>query len=146
MKLNDLKPPEDSRKKRKRVGRGDGSGHGGTSCRGSKGQNARSGGGVRPGFEGGQMPLSRRLPKRGFYNRFKKDIIAVNLEQLGKFQEGSIIDADVLLNSGLIKRKGDGVKILGKGNIDYPLTLRVNNISRGAREKIEASGGSIEVI
>jgi large subunit ribosomal protein L15 len=146
MKLNDLKPPEDSRKKRKRVGRGDGSGHGGTSCRGSKGQNARSGGGVRPGFEGGQMPLSRRLPKRGFYNRFKKDIIAVNLEQLGKFQEGSIIDADVLLNSGLIKRKGDGVKILGKGDIDYPLTLRVNNISRGAREKIEASGGSIEVI
>ena len=146
MKLNDLKPPEDSRKKRKRVGRGDGSGHGGTSCRGSKGQNARSGGGVRPGFEGGQMPLSRRLPKRGFYNRFKKDIIAVNLEQLGKFQEGSIIDADVLLNSGLIKRKGDGVKILGKGDINYPLTLRVNNISRGAREKIEASGGSIEVI
>ncbi len=146
MKLNDLKPPEDSRKKRKRVGRGDGSGHGGTSCRGSKGQNARSGGGVRPGFEGGQMPLSRRLPKRGFFNRFKKDIIAVNLEQLRKFQEGSIIDADALLNSGLIKRKGDGVKILGKGDIDYPLTLKVNNISRGAREKIEASGGSVEVI
>ncbi|MCD6152583.1 MAG: 50S ribosomal protein L15 [Syntrophobacterales bacterium] len=146
MKLNDLKPPEDSRKKRKRVGRGDGSGHGGTSCRGSKGQNARSGGGVRPGFEGGQMPLSRRLPKRGFFNRFKKDIIAVNLEQLRKFQKGSIIDAEALLNSGLIKRKGDGVKILGKGDIDYPLTLRVNNISRGAREKIEASGGSVEVI
>ena len=142
MKLNDLKPPEDSRKKRKRVGRGDGS----TSCRGSKGQNARSGGGVRPGFEGGQMPLSRRLPKRGFFNRFKKDIIAVNLEQLRKFQKGSIIDAEALLNSGLIKRKGDGVKILGKGDIDYPLTLRVNNISRGAREKIEASGGSVEVI
>jgi len=146
MKLNDLKPPEDSRKKKKRVGRGDGSGHGGTSCRGSKGQNARSGGGVRPGFEGGQMPLSRRLPKRGFFNRFKKDIIAVNLEQLRKFQKGSIIDAEALLNSGLIKRKGDGVKILGKGDIDYPLTLRVNNISRGAREKIEASGGSVEVI
>jgi large subunit ribosomal protein L15 len=146
MKLSRLKPPEGSRKKRKRVGRGNGSGHGGTSCRGSKGQNARSGGGVKPGFEGGQMPLARRLPKRGFRNRFRKDIIAVNLEQLKKFAEGSVVDPDTLLQQGIIKRKGDGVKILGKGDITYPLTLKVNNISRSAREKIEASGGSVEVI
>jgi large subunit ribosomal protein L15 len=146
MKLSRLKPPEGSRKKRKRVGRGNGSGHGGTSCKGHKGQNARSGGGVKPGFEGGQMPLSRRLPKRGFHNRFRKDIIAVNLEQLKKFAEGSVVDPDSLLQQGIIKRKGDGVKILGKGDITYPLTLKVNNISRSAREKIEASGGSVEVI
>jgi large subunit ribosomal protein L15 len=146
MKLSRLKPPEGSRKKRKRVGRGNGSGHGGTSCRGSKGQNARSGGGVKPGFEGGQMPLARRLPKRGFRNRFRKDIIAVNLDQLKKFAEGSVVDPDTLLQQGIIKRKGDGVKILGKGDITYPLTLKVNNISRSAREKIEASGGSVEVI
>jgi len=146
MKLSELKPPEGSRKKRKRVGRGNGSGHGGTSCRGSKGQNSRSGGGVKPGFEGGQMPLTRRLPKRGFYNRFRKDIIAVNIEQLKRFEEGSVVDAEALLGSGIIKRKGDGIKILGKGDIDYPLTVKVNNISRSAREKIEASGGSVEVI
>jgi len=146
MKLSELKPPEGSRKKRKRVGRGNGSGHGGTSCRGSKGQNSRSGGGVKPGFEGGQMPLTRRLPKRGFYNRFRKDIIAVNIEQLKRFEEGSVIDAEALLGIGIIKRKGDGIKILGKGDIDYPLTVKVNNISRSAREKIESSGGSVEVI
>lgn len=146
MELSRLKPPEGSRKKRKRVGRGSGSGHGGTSCKGHKGQNARSGGGAKPGFEGGQMPLSRRLPKRGFRNKFRKDIIVVNLEQLKKFEEGSIVDTDTLLRLGIIKRKGDGVKILGKGDITYPLTLRVNNISRSAREKIEATGGSVEVI
>jgi len=146
MKLSELRPSEGSRKKRKRVGRGNGSGHGKTSCRGSKGQNSRSGGGVRPGFEGGQMPLTRRLPKRGFYNRFRKDIIAVNVEQLKRFTEGSVVDAEALLGSGIIKRKGDGIKILGKGDIDYPLTVKVNNISRSAREKIEASGGSVEVI
>jgi len=146
MKLSELRPSEGSRKKRKRVGRGSGSGHGKTSCRGSKGQNSRSGGGVRPGFEGGQMPLTRRLPKRGFYNRFRKDIIAVNIEQLKRFTEGSVVDAEALLGSGIIKRKGDGIKILGKGDIDYPLTVKVNNVSRSAREKIEASGGSVEVI
>lgn len=146
MKLSELKPPEGSRKKRKRVGRGDGSGHGGTSCRGSKGQNARSGGGVKPGFEGGQMPLTRRLPKRGFRNRFRKEIITINIEKLRQFQEGSVIDPDILLQNGIIKRKGDGVKILGTGDIGYPLTVKVNSISRGAREKIEASGGSVEVI
>jgi large subunit ribosomal protein L15 len=146
MNLGELKPPKGAAKKRKRVGRGDGSGHGGTSCRGSKGQNARSGGGVKPGFEGGQMPLTRRLPKRGFYNRFKKDIVIVNLDQLRRFPEGSVVDADDLLSSGIIKRKGDGVKVLGNGVIDYPLSLKVYKVSRSAREKIEASGGTIEVI
>ncbi len=146
MNLSELRPPKGAVKKRKRVGRGVGSGHGGTSCRGSKGQNARSGGGVKPGFEGGQMPLTRRLPKRGFYNRFQKDIIIVNLEQLKKFPEGSVVDAEALLKNGIIKRKGDGVKILGNGVIDYPLSLRVHRVSRSAREKIEASGGTIEVI
>ncbi|MEN6321817.1 MAG: 50S ribosomal protein L15 [Syntrophaceae bacterium] len=143
MNLGTLKPPEGSRKKRKRVGRGDGSGHGGTSCKGHKGQNARSGGGVRPGFEGGQMPLSRRLPKRGFRNPSRKIIVTVNLEQLKKFSEGSVIDKDALVNAGLVKRKGHGIKVLGKGTIDYPVSLKVDMISRGAREKIQAAGGSI---
>jgi len=146
MNLSELRPPKGAVKKRKRVGRGVGSGHGGTSCRGNKGQNARSGGGVKPGFEGGQMPLTRRLPKRGFYNRFKKDIITVNLEQLKEFPEGSVVDAEALLKNGIIKRRGDGVKILGNGAIDYPLSIKVNKVSRNAREKIEASGGTIEVI
>jgi large subunit ribosomal protein L15 len=143
MKLNSLKPPAGSRKKRKRVGRGDGSGHGGTSCKGAKGQNARSGGGVSPGFEGGQMPLARRLPKRGFRNVFRKEIIAINIEQLKGFPAGSVIDEDSLIQAGFVKRKGDGIKILGKGDLDYPLSLRVNMVSRGARSKIEAAGGSI---
>ena len=146
MDLSGLKPPEGSRKKRKRVGRGTGSGHGKTSCRGSKGQNARSGGRVKPGFEGGQMPLLRRLPKRGFCNIFRKDIVTVNIEQLKRFPKGSIIDSNTLISSGIIKTKGDGVKILGKGFIDYPLSLKVDRISRGAREKIQAAGGSVEVI
>ncbi len=143
MKLSSLKPPAGSRKKRKRVGRGDGSGHGGTSCKGAKGQNARSGGGVSPGFEGGQMPLARRLPKRGFRNVFRKEIIAINIEKLKGFPAGSVIDEDSLIQAGFVKRKGDGIKILGKGDLDYPLSLRVNMVSRGARSKIEAAGGSI---
>jgi large subunit ribosomal protein L15 len=143
MKLNSLKPPAGSRKKRKRVGRGDGSGHGGTSCKGAKGQNARSGGGVSPGFEGGQMPLARRLPKRGFRNVFRKEIIAINIEKLKGFPAGSVIDEGSLIQAGFVKRKGDGIKILGKGDLDYPLSLRVNMVSRGARSKIEAAGGSI---
>ncbi|HVO66471.1 MAG TPA: 50S ribosomal protein L15 [Syntrophales bacterium] len=146
MNLGSLKPPDGSRKKRKRVGRGDGSGHGGTSCKGHKGQNARSGGGVRPGFEGGQMPLSRRLPKRGFRNPFRREIATINVEQLKKFSKGSVIDREVLVKAGLMKAKADGIKILGKGNIDYPVSLKVDMISRGAREKIEAAGGSITVV
>jgi len=125
------------------VGRGDGSGHGGTSCKGAKGQKARSGGGVGHGFEGGQMPLARRLPKRGFRNTFRKEIIAVNIEQLKRFPEGSVIDEDSLLQAGLVKRKGDGIKILGKGDLGHPLSLKVRRVSRSARSKIEAAGGSI---
>jgi large subunit ribosomal protein L15 len=147
MNLSSLKPPAGSRKKRKRIGRGDGSGHGGTSTKGHKGQNARSGGRVRPGFEGGQMPLSRRLPKRGFRNPFRKDIVIINIDQLKRFPEGSVIDRDALLKAGLVNRIGDGVKVLGKGNIEYPISVKVDMISRGAKDKIEAAGGSvIEVI
>lgn len=145
MNLSELKPPDGSRKKRKRVGRGTGSGHGKTSCRGSKGQNSRSGGGVRLGFEGGQMPLTRRLPKRGFCNIFRKDIAVVNIEQLKRFSEGSVVDSEAIISSGIVKKRGDGIKILGNGSIDYPLFLKVDRISHGAREKIEAAGGSVEV-
>lgn len=143
MNLGTLKPPVGSRRKRKRVGRGDGSGHGGTSCKGHKGQNARSGGKVRSGFEGGQMPLSRRLPKRGFRNPFRKTIVTVNVDQLKKFPEGSVIDEDALVLAGVVRHRKDGIKVLGKGSIDYPVSLKMNMVSRGAREKIEAAGGSI---
>jgi large subunit ribosomal protein L15 len=143
MNLGTLKPPCGSRKKRKRVGRGDGSGHGGTSCKGHKGQNARSGGKVRTGFEGGQMPLARRLPKRGFRNPFKKEISTVNIDQLTKFPKGSVIDEEALVLARIVKRGGDGIKVLGRGNIDYPVSVKVNFASRSAREKIEAAGGSI---
>lgn len=143
MNLGTLKPPTGSTKKRKRVGRGNGSGHGGTSCKGAKGQNARSGGGVRPGFEGGQMPLSRRLPKRGFRNRFRKNIVTINLDQLKQFSSGAVIDEQVLFSSGIIKRKGDGIKVLGKGTLETPLSLKLSMISRSAKEKILAAGGTI---
>jgi large subunit ribosomal protein L15 len=147
MNLSSLRPPAGSRKKRKRVGRGDGSGHGGTSCKGAKGQNARSGGGTRPGFEGGQMPLARRLPKRGFRNIFRKLIVAINIEQLNKFPAGSVIDAESLIRAGLVNRKNDGIKLLGKGMIDYPLSVKVDMVSQGAKTKIVAAGGTIiEVI
>ncbi len=146
MKLNELRPPAGAKKRRKRVGRGNGSGHGGTSCKGSKGQNARSGGKIKPGFEGGQMPLTRRLPKRGFRNPFRRDIIAVNVSQLGSFPEGAVVDADALLERRIIKRQGDGIKVLAKGEITVPLTVRAAGVSKAAREKIEASGGTVEVI
>jgi len=143
MDLQTLKAPVGSRKKRKRVGRGDGSGHGGTSCKGSKGQNARSGGGTRPGFEGGQMPMARRLPKRGFRSPFRREMITVNLLQLNDFPENSIIDAEALIQKGLIKKRGDGIKLLGKGDIQHALSIKLDALSKGAREKIEAAGGSI---
>jgi large subunit ribosomal protein L15 len=139
MNLSSLKPPERSRKKRKRIGRGDGSGHGGTSTKGHKGQNARSGGRVRPGFEGGQMPLSRRLPKRGFRNPFRRKIVTINIDQLKRFPEGSVIDKTALLDAGLVKKIGDSIKVLGKGNIEYPISVKVDMISRGAKDKIEAA-------
>jgi large subunit ribosomal protein L15 len=143
MNLATLKPPEGSRKKKKRVGRGDGSGHGGTAGKGSKGQNARSGHSVRPNFEGGQMPFSRRLPKIGFKNPMKRIIATVNIEQLKRFSEGSVVDRETLLTVGLVTRKADGIKILGKGEISFPLSLKVDMVSRGARQKIEAAGGTI---
>lgn len=143
MNLSQLSPPEGSRKKRKRVGRGDGSGHGGTACKGAKGQKARSGGKTRPSFEGGQMPMSRRLPKRGFKNPFRRVIVTLNLEQLKRFPAGSIIDKEFLTACGLIRRRNDGVKILGRGELTGPLTLKVDGVSRGAKAKIEAAGGSV---
>ena len=143
MNLATLKPPAGSRKKKKRVGRGDGSGHGGTAGKGAKGQNARSGHSVRPNFEGGQMPLSRRIPKVGFKNPMRRIIATVNIDQLKRFPEGSVVDRETLLAVGLVKRKADGIKVLGNGQIDYPLSLRVDLVSRGARQKIESAGGTI---
>ena len=143
MNLGTLRPPEGSRKKKKRVGRGDASGHGGTAGKGAKGQNARSGHSVRPSFEGGQMPLSRRLPKRGFKNPMRRIIATVNIDQLKRFAEGSLVDREILTAAGLVTRKADAVKVLGNGEIGFALSLKVDMVSRGARGKIEAAGGSI---
>jgi len=145
MKLNELLPPDGSRGTRKRVGRGVGSGQGKTAGRGSKGHNSRSGGGVRPGFEGGQMPLHRRLPKGGFTNIFKKKIAVINIRDLARFESGSIVDETALLRAGLVKGRRDGIKLLGQGEITIPLTIKVNDVSKNAREKIIAAGGNIEV-
>ena len=145
MKLSDLKPAEGSRKNRKRVGRGVASGSGKTAGRGSKGHNSRSGGGVRPGFEGGQMPIHRRLPKRGFTNIFKKEIAVVNIRDLNRFESGETVDEAALIRVGLVKGRRDGIKLLGQGDIQVPLTVRVTCASQSAKEKIEAAGGSIEV-
>lgn len=146
MKLNELSPAKGSYKSRKRLGRGVGSGTGKTAGRGTKGYNSRSGGGVRPGFEGGQMPLHRRLPKRGFTNIFKKNMAIINIRDLSRFKKGSLVDEAALIREGLVKGKRDGIKLLGHGEIKYPLTLRLNGISQSAREKIEAVDGKIEVI
>ena len=132
-------------KARKRIGRGQGSGHGKTAGRGHKGQKSRAGYSRKHVYEGGQMPLSRRLPKRGFSNPFRKDIIAVNVARLNDFPQGSVVDAEALLARHIIKRKGDGIKVLGKGEISVPLTVRVQGVSKTAQEKIEASGGTVEV-
>ncbi|MGH7827416.1 MAG: 50S ribosomal protein L15 [Candidatus Binatia bacterium] len=146
MKLSDLKPAIGSTKKRKRVGRGDGSGHGKTSGRGHKGQGARSGGNVAPGFEGGQMPLQRRLPKRGFQNPFRVEIAVVNLKQLDTFPAGSEVTPDLLSERGLVRGKGRLVKILGDGSLSKALTIKAHRFSTSAKEKIEAHGGKAEVI
>jgi large subunit ribosomal protein L15 len=146
MKLDDLKPAAGSNKKRKRVGRGDGSGHGKTSCRGHKGQGARSGGGTRPGFEGGQMPLQRRLPKRGFHNPFRVEMSVVNLEQLESLPSGSEVTPESLFAQGLVRGKNQRVKILGDGALSKPLTVKAHGFSAKARAKIEASGGKAELI
>jgi large subunit ribosomal protein L15 len=146
MDLSNLSPPKGSMKTRKRVGRGPGSGHGKTSCRGHKGQKSRSGGSIRPGFEGGQMPLARRLPKRGFTNIFKKQYALIQVRDLMTFEKGSVIDPGVLLESGLVSKLLDGVKLLGNGDIDRPLTVKVHKCSRAAQAKIVAAGGTVEVI
>lgn len=146
MRLDDLKPAPGSRKRRKRVGRGEGSGHGKTSCRGSKGQKARSGGQVPPGFEGGQMPLQRRLPKRGFKSPFKKQYALVHVGDLERFEPGSVVDVGALLQCGLVRKLGDGVKVLSDGELFRPITLRVHSVSEKARQKIEAAGGTVEEI
>lgn len=146
MKLNELAPPNGSRRPRKRLGRGVGSGTGKTAGRGTKGHNSRSGGGVRPGFEGGQMPIHRRLPKRGFTNIFKKKIATVNIRDLLGFESGSVVDEIALVRRGLVKGRRDGIKLLGQGEIDIPLTVKVNMASKSARKKIEAAGGKLEVL
>jgi len=146
MRIHDLSPQEGSRKNRKRVGRGVGSGHGRTSCRGHKGQKARSGGTIVPGFEGGQMPLQRRLPKRGFTNIFKKEIAVVNLKDLNRFQASTVVDLEALKNAGLVRKAEREVKVLGKGDLAQPLTVKVNGVSKTAKEKIESAGGKVELL
>ncbi|MCK8824365.1 50S ribosomal protein L15 [Fuchsiella alkaliacetigena] len=146
MKLHDLKPAEGAKKKRSRVGRGIGSGKGKTCGRGTKGQNARSGGGVRLGFEGGQTPYFKRFPKRGFNNnRFKKEYAEVNVKSLNRFEEDSEVTPEVLVEAGLIKQVKDGVKILGYGELEVALTVKADGFTKSAVQKIEAAGGKIEV-
>ena len=146
MRLDELKPTEGSRFETKRVGRGIGSGTGKTSGKGHKGQNARSGGGVRPGFEGGQMPLYRRLPKRGFTNIFAKQYVTINVEVLEKFENGTEVTAETLKEAGIISKVLDGVKILGRGEITKSLNVKVAGFTASAKEKIEKAGGKAEVI
>lgn len=143
MKLHELMPPQGSRKKIRRLGRGEGSGRGKTAGRGTKGQNSRSGRGVPLGFEGGQMPLQRRIPKRGFTNTFKKQYEIINIKDLKRFKSGEAVDRTTLFEAGLV-RKDKAVKILGAGDISYPLNIRVDKVSQAAREKIESAGGTVE--
>ena len=146
MKLHELSPAFGSKKAAKRVGRGAGSGTGKTAGKGHKGQNARSGGGVRPGFEGGQMPLQRRVPKRGFVNIFRTNYATVNVSDLNKFEDGATVDAQALKEAGLIKKTLDGVKVLGNGELEKKLNVTAAKFSAAAKEKIEKAGGKAEVI
>lgn len=147
MDLSSLKVPAGATTKRKRVGRGNASGHGGTSGKGHKGQKARSGGKVRMGFEGGQMPMARRLPKRGFRNPFREKFVAVNILDLcRKFSKGAVIDEAALVQNGIVKKEGSNIKILAKGEIDFPVTLKIARISTAAKNKITAAGGSVEEV
>ena len=146
MKLHELSPSPRSRKERKRVGRGPSSGTGKTSGRGHKGQNSRSGGGVRPGFEGGQNPLYRRLPKRGFVNPTRKEYAVVNTEDLNSFAAGTEVTPEFLMTNGVVKNAKSGIKILGNGDVTVKLTVKANKFSQSAIEKIEAAGGTTEVI
>ena len=147
MNLNELKPAEGSKKSAFRVGRGHGSGNGKTSGKGHKGQKARSGGGVRPGFEGGQMPIYRRLPKRGFTNIFAKAYTEINITALNSFEDGAVVDAAALKAAGIIKKINDGVKVLGRGDLTAKnLTVKAAKFTKSAEEKIAAAGGKAEVI
>lgn len=146
MKLHELAPAAGSKKDVKRIGRGPASGQGKTAGKGHKGQKARAGRGMRPGFEGGQMPLQRRIPKRGFNNIFAKEIAAVNVSALNVFEDGAVVDVEALVNAGLVKKALDGVKVLGNGEISKKLTVKANAFSDAAKQKIEAVGGKAEVI
>jgi large subunit ribosomal protein L15 len=146
MKLHELQPAEGSKKKAFRVGRGHASGAGKTSGKGHKGQNARSGGGVRPGFEGGQMPLHRRLPKRGFTNIFGKEYVEVGVSQLNKFDDGTVVTPELLKSSGIVKNLRDGISVLGNGEVTKKLTVQAARFTKTAVQKIEAAGGKVEVI
>lgn len=146
MNLHELKPATGSRKERNRVGRGTGSGNGKTAGKGHKGQNARSGGGVRLGFEGGQTPLFRRLPKRGFTNINRKDYAIVNLEALNRFEDGTEVTPALLIETGLVSKEKSGIKILGNGKLETKLTVKAHKFSSAAKEAIEAAGGQTEVI
>lgn len=146
MKLHELSPAEGSKKSVKRIGRGHGSGWGKTSGKGHKGQKARAGKGMRVGFEGGQMPLQRRIPKRGFNNIFRKNIVAVNLATLNKFEDGAEVDINALVEKGIVKNSFDGVKILSNGNLTKKLSVKATAFSAGAVAKIEAAGGKAEVV
>lgn len=146
MKLNQLTATPGSTKERKRIGRGYGSGTGKTAGKGHKGQKARAGHGMRPGFEGGQMPLQRRIPKRGFNNIFAKEIVAVNVGSLNKFEDGAAVDAAALREAGIVKRNCDGIKVLSNGTLTKKLTVKASAFSEAAKAKIEAAGGKAEVI
>ena len=146
MRLNDLSPAAGSVKEAKRKGRGIGTGNGKTGGRGHKGQNARSGGGVRPGFEGGQMPLHLRLPKRGFTNIYSTRYAVVNVSDLNRFEDGAVVGVDEMIESGLVTKLFDGVKVLGNGELDKKLTVKATAFSESAKEKIQAKGGNVEVM
>ena len=146
MKIHELTPALDSNKASKRVGRGHGSGNGKTAGKGHKGQNARSGGGVRIGFEGGQMPLARRIPKRGFNNIFATKYAVVNVSDLNKFKEGTVVDTELLVAAGLVKKASDNVKVLGNGELTVNLTVKAAKFSQSAIEKIDKAGGKAEVM
>lgn len=146
MKLHDLAPAQGSVKGSKRIGRGPASGQGKTAGKGHKGQKARSGGSIRPGFEGGQMPLARRVPKRGFNNIFAKKIVAINLSSLNAFEDDAVVTADTLIEKGIIKKAYDGVKVLGNGELTKKLTVQVAAFSASAKQKIEAAGGKAEEV
>ena len=146
MNLHELSPAEGANKSSKRIGRGHGSGWGKTAGKGHKGQKARSGGSIRPGFEGGQMPLQRRIPKRGFNNIFAKKIVSINVSALEAFEDGAEVTALALAEKGIVKKANDGIKILGNGNLTKKLTVKVAAFSESAKKKIEAAGGKAEVI